>query len=27
MSAQVTSGQDDPVRAQDVQVYEVHAEA
>ncbi len=27
MSAQVTSGPDDPVRVEDVQVYEVHAEA
>lgn len=27
MSAQVTSGPDDPVSIEDVQVYEVHAEA
>jgi hypothetical protein len=27
MSAQVTSRPDDPVRAEDVQVHEVHAEA
>ena len=27
MSAQVTSGPDDPVSVEDVQVYEVHAEA
>jgi hypothetical protein len=27
MTAQVTSRPDDPARAEDVQVYEVHAEA